>query len=290
MFIWPLPTRGTITSRFGARGGAHKGLDVHAARGTPILAAAPGRVIRSGPAGGYGNLVEIDHGGGYTTRYAHNDRNLAPVGARVNAGQPVALMGNTGNVRGATGVHLHFEIRRGGTAVNPLGYVSPGSTTPTEGAPPPPPQGAAQPITQLGGLAAGLEFDHHQISPTVQVRDPIETPMSDYPQPARGQELSPVQEFFQRAGERQEEMLEPLIAEKPEQKEQQVTPRETGVPTDVATAQRIKEETHRWDPMAIRESYRTWTGWRPGRTRQPEAEEEPEERQEDRRMRTGGGR
>lgn len=125
---WPLgETRGTTVSggEYGASrdGGArrHAGLDLAAPTGTPIFSVAPGTVTRSGSAGGYGNMVEIDHGDGYVTRYAHNSRNLVSVGDTVSAGQRIALVGSTGQ---STGPHLHFEVRKDGSPVNPNRYVN----------------------------------------------------------------------------------------------------------------------------------------------------------------------
>ncbi|MGI6037552.1 MAG: peptidoglycan DD-metalloendopeptidase family protein [Limnochordia bacterium] len=118
-FRWP--ARGRISSRFGPRWGRmHYGLDLAVPTGTPIEAAADGRVTFSGWRGGYGYLVTIDHGNGVETRYAHNSRLLVRAGERVKRGQVIARSGNTGN---STGPHLHFEIRYRGTAVDPLKYL-----------------------------------------------------------------------------------------------------------------------------------------------------------------------
>ena len=121
-FIWPIPASTTITSRFGPRGNSHhNGIDVSAPSGTRINAAADGIVRTSsvGWNGGYGNMVIIDHGDGYSTLYAHNSRNRVRVGDRVTAGQHIADVGTTGQ---STGNHLHFEIRRNGRAINPLPF------------------------------------------------------------------------------------------------------------------------------------------------------------------------
>ncbi len=121
-FIWPLATSGTISSRFGPRWGRmHYGVDIAAPRGTAIRAADSGVVRTSGRQGGYGNLVVLEHSGGYTTYYAHNSRNLVSVGQRVEKGDTIALVGSTGN---STGNHVHFEIRKGGTPINPLNYFT----------------------------------------------------------------------------------------------------------------------------------------------------------------------
>ena len=119
---------GYIGSGFGARtdpinGEAeqHLGLDFDAPAGTEIKAVADGVVSWNGERAGYGNVIEIDHGNGYMTRYAHNQKNLAAVGQRVHAGQVVARVGSTGR---ATGPHCHFEVWLHGRAVNPLTYVN----------------------------------------------------------------------------------------------------------------------------------------------------------------------
>ena len=117
-----------VTSGFGGRadpfgGGAafHKGMDFHANTGDPVLAVADGVVSYAGVRSGYGNVVEIDHGNGYMTRYAHNRKNLVRVGQRVHAGEEIAFVGETGR---ATGPHCHFEVWLRGKPVNPLAYVN----------------------------------------------------------------------------------------------------------------------------------------------------------------------
>jgi murein DD-endopeptidase MepM/ murein hydrolase activator NlpD len=120
-FSWP--AAGKLTSRFGRRWGRmHKGIDIAGPIGTPINAAADGTVISAGwNSGGYGNLVEIRHSDGTTTRYGHNSRLSVSVGQIVRQGQQLAEMGSTGH---STGSHLHFEIRpTGGTAVNPIAHL-----------------------------------------------------------------------------------------------------------------------------------------------------------------------
>jgi murein DD-endopeptidase MepM/ murein hydrolase activator NlpD len=118
-----LPVTGHVTSGFGPRSdpftGAradHHGVDVGAPEGTPIRAPAPGVVLRAGPRGGYGNEVEIDHGGGVVTVYGHASEVLVNPGQRIEAGQEIARVGSTGR---STGPHLHFEVRMGGQAVDP---------------------------------------------------------------------------------------------------------------------------------------------------------------------------
>jgi murein DD-endopeptidase MepM/ murein hydrolase activator NlpD len=116
-----------MSSGFGYRsdpftGGAamHSGLDFRGPIGTPILAAAPGRVSFVGVKAGYGNVVEVDHGQGIMTRYAHLSGYTSKVGAQVAAGQQIAKMGSTGR---STGSHLHFEVRLNGVAVNPRRFL-----------------------------------------------------------------------------------------------------------------------------------------------------------------------
>ena len=99
---------------------AHQGIDYAAPIGTPVHAAGDGRIRFAGWMGGYGNLVEINHGDGYVIRYAHNERTLVKVGETVKRGEPVALMGSTGR---STGPHVHFEVIRNGRQVDPLSFI-----------------------------------------------------------------------------------------------------------------------------------------------------------------------
>ena len=105
---------------FNRRAAMHKGLDFRGAIGAPIYAAAKGRVSFVGWKGGYGKTVEITHGNGMMTRYAHLSRFDAKVGDRVAEGETIARMGNTGR---STGPHLHFEVRVNGRAVNPRTFL-----------------------------------------------------------------------------------------------------------------------------------------------------------------------
>jgi murein DD-endopeptidase MepM/ murein hydrolase activator NlpD len=115
------PVSGPVTSGFGPRWGRmHEGIDIAVPEGTPVRAAAAGTVIYAGWLGGYGNLVVVDHGGGLSTAYAHNSSFAASVGQSVAAGEVVAYSGNTGN---SSGPHVHFEVRVGGSAVDPLAYL-----------------------------------------------------------------------------------------------------------------------------------------------------------------------
>jgi len=93
----------------------HDGVDIAAPIGTPIVAPLGGKVTFSGKTAGYGNMVEIEHDDGLVTRYAHNSMNLVAAGDYVEAGQSIALIGNTGR---PTGAHLHFEVRKGGKATD----------------------------------------------------------------------------------------------------------------------------------------------------------------------------
>ena len=118
-FAWP--ATGRISSNYGLRWGrTHHGIDLAVPIGTTVRAAAAGKVIFSGTQSGYGRLVIIDHGNGITTRYGHNSKLLVSVGQWVEAGERIALSGNTGN---STGPHLHFEIRINGSSVDPLKYL-----------------------------------------------------------------------------------------------------------------------------------------------------------------------
>lgn len=127
-YLWPLMSeRGRPTSSFGWRvdpvhGGRawHAGMDLADAIGSPIVAAADGVVSFSGWRMGYGNLVEIKHQNGFSTRYGHLSKAIAKEGQRVNAGDLVALLGNSGR---STGPHLHFEVRKGDAALNPYPFV-----------------------------------------------------------------------------------------------------------------------------------------------------------------------
>ena len=122
-----LPSAGRITSRFGPRVHPvlgyrrfHAGVDFGAPYGTRITAADSGKVIFAGWYGGYGNSVIIDHGGGLTTLYAHASRLNVREGQAVTKGQSIAAIGSTGL---STGPHLHFEVRRNGNPIDPMGFL-----------------------------------------------------------------------------------------------------------------------------------------------------------------------
>jgi len=99
----------------------HEGLDYAGKPGTKIKAVAAGIVTWSARRSGYGNLVEINHGNGHVTRYAHNKKNLVAVGDKIEKGQPIAIMGSTGR---STGTHVHFEVIHDGKHVDPVKYIS----------------------------------------------------------------------------------------------------------------------------------------------------------------------
>jgi murein DD-endopeptidase MepM/ murein hydrolase activator NlpD len=118
-FIWPVS--GPVVSGFGTRWGRmHTGIDIAAGSGTPIHAAAAGRVISAGWMDGYGNLVFVDHGGGISTGYAHQSSIAVSNGQTVAQGQVLGYVGCTGHCYGP---HLHFEVRVNGSPVDPLGYL-----------------------------------------------------------------------------------------------------------------------------------------------------------------------
>lgn len=123
VLTWPL--RGRITSRYGVYrgrrfGGRHTGIDIAAPYGTPIVAADAGEVIFSGWWDGYGKALVIDHGKGRTTVYGHMSRIYLSVDTVVAKGQTIGLVGSTGY---STGPHLHFEVRKNGTPVNPMSFL-----------------------------------------------------------------------------------------------------------------------------------------------------------------------
>ncbi len=123
-----LPVRGGYaSSAFGhradpihGRAAFHRGVDFNGVRGADVLSVAEGVVVFSGRDGAYGNMIDLDHGNGYVTRYAHNHENLVRVGERVRAGQVIAKMGATGR---ATGVHVHFEVWHNDRPINPHQFL-----------------------------------------------------------------------------------------------------------------------------------------------------------------------
>lgn len=121
---------GKINTEFGFRrnpfgGGAiefHPGLDIAGTRGDSVIAPATGTVVKAGWQGGYGNLIEIDHGNGLITRYGHLSKINVAVGDSIERGELIGLIGSTGR---STGPHLHFEIRLGDKAINPRRFLPP---------------------------------------------------------------------------------------------------------------------------------------------------------------------
>ena len=120
-------THGWLSSYFGMRTDPftghrafHTGLDFAGKLGSDVVAVAAGVVTYAGKRSGYGNLVEINHGNGYSTRYGHNSKILVNVGQTIKKGQVIAKMGSTGR---STGPHVHFEVLINGHAVNPKKYI-----------------------------------------------------------------------------------------------------------------------------------------------------------------------
>ena len=134
-YVWPCPNYTMVSSPFGYRNGVftpgaefHKGVDLAAATGAPILATKAGTVLTAGWSNSFGNWVHLDHGDGVTSRYGHASSLLVSAGQTVSAGQKIATVGSTG---WSTGPHLHFEIIVNGSVQNPLDFVSDKDTTPT---------------------------------------------------------------------------------------------------------------------------------------------------------------
>lgn len=117
---WVSSYYGTRTNPFSGRLQFHKGMDFASKSGSDVLSVAGGVVTWSGERYGYGNLVEINHGNGFVTRYGHNQDNLVRVGDTVKKGQKIAEMGSTGR---STGPHVHFEVLQNGRQINPLKFV-----------------------------------------------------------------------------------------------------------------------------------------------------------------------
>ncbi len=118
---------GFISSYFGEREDPfdgeetfHKGVDFAGAKGSTVIAVAAGVVTWAGERSGFGKMVEINHGDGYVTRYAHNEKTLVAVGETVKRGDAIGLMGSTGR---STGPHVHFEVLRNGRQVDPLSFI-----------------------------------------------------------------------------------------------------------------------------------------------------------------------
>ncbi len=123
---WPI--EGPVISTFGRRArGWHAGIDISAELGAPILAAAAGTVVFSGWIRAYGQIVKIQHSGGFITLYAHNTKNMVEEGEDIEVGQVIATVGRSGD---ASGPHVHFEVRRDGKAYNPLHLLEPSDHSP----------------------------------------------------------------------------------------------------------------------------------------------------------------
>ncbi len=131
-FTWPVPGYTRISSEYGNRAGFrlqdgswspaqfHTGIDIPAPTGTKVVAAEAGKIITAGYVSGYGYTIIIDHGSGVTTLYGHNSALVVKVGDRVTKGQQISKCGSTGN---STGPHVHFEVRKNGSHVNPHTYL-----------------------------------------------------------------------------------------------------------------------------------------------------------------------
>lgn len=117
---WISSTYGKRTDPFTGRKTVHHGVDFAGKRGSEVKAVATGVVVRSEDSGGYGNLVEIRHTDGFTTRYAHNQKNLVKTGDTVAKGQVIALLGSSGR---SSGPHVHFEVRKDGRVIDPKRYI-----------------------------------------------------------------------------------------------------------------------------------------------------------------------
>jgi murein DD-endopeptidase MepM/ murein hydrolase activator NlpD len=124
--VWPV--RGWVTSAFGNRTSPfsgivkfHEGMDIAAQTGTPVVAPADGVVIKAGFGTGYGNMVEISHGYGIRTIFAHNSRLNVKAGQRIKRGDVISYVGDSGS---STGPHLHYEVRVNGLPVNPVRYLN----------------------------------------------------------------------------------------------------------------------------------------------------------------------
>jgi murein DD-endopeptidase MepM/ murein hydrolase activator NlpD len=118
-FSWPV--RGKLIQPFsGTSSAPHDGIDVATMPGSAILAAADGKVIFSDRLSSYGNVIIVEHSGGFTTVYAHNERNLVRKGSRIRRGEKIATLGASGRARTP---HLHFEVRKDNIARNPLYYL-----------------------------------------------------------------------------------------------------------------------------------------------------------------------
>lgn len=119
-FVWP--ARGPVVSPFGPRWGRmHEGVDIAIPNGTPLVSSADGKVSYSGVMSGYGNVIDVQHDGGLTTRYAHQERLIAPVGKKVRRGEVIGMSGCTGR---CFGPHVHYEVHVNGAPADPMQFLS----------------------------------------------------------------------------------------------------------------------------------------------------------------------
>jgi len=117
---WLSSTYGKRNDPFTGKQEFHKGLDFAGKKGSEVIVVGDGVVTWAGERSGYGNMIEVNHGNGYVTRYGHNQKHLVKIGDTVRKGQQIALMGSTGR---STGPHVHFEVMRDGKTVNPAKYI-----------------------------------------------------------------------------------------------------------------------------------------------------------------------
>jgi lipoprotein NlpD len=126
-FVWPVAA-GAVSSEFGPRGHTHHdGIDISSPEGTPVRAARAGRVLYSDRLRGYGNLIIVEHDGGYATVYAHNRENRVTTGTAVRQGDVIGAVGQSGKT---SGPNLHFEVRKDNIARNPRFFLPPGAAMP----------------------------------------------------------------------------------------------------------------------------------------------------------------
>lgn len=118
---WLSSSYGYRIDPFNGKKTFHSGIDFAAKEGTDVIAVADGIVSYIGERRGYGELIELDHGNGYVTRYAHNEKIIVKTGDRIKKGGPIALLGSTGR---STGPHVHFEVLREGTKIDPYKFVN----------------------------------------------------------------------------------------------------------------------------------------------------------------------